>query len=259
MIRNLASAAEGPEALVDADEYLQPKSRAPIPPGLSVPSITDSPPNTPIKTCWPNGVPLHAAADSPTPQNQQNWDRELLRYGTADRSESTSGSNDAASHQRTQSYHSQHHQLQHPHSHHQHHNSHHNQHPHSLNHQHHNQHQHSGNYNCPNDQHCRNIIGSTDNRSSRYCSDPLKIISGVRDCDVTDDCFQPEVATIHQQAQVGNLKLDLPLDEDDYLMPSPQIPANATQYMDLIGDTKPSGKFFFFTWIFFFFLFRCLN
>ncbi|CAD6211930.1 GSCOCG00003904001-RA-CDS [Cotesia congregata] len=159
MIRNLASAAEGPEALVDADEYLQPKSRAPIPPGLSVPSITDSPPNTPIKTCWPNGIPSHAAADSPTPQNQQNWDRELL---------------------------------------------------------------------------------STDNRSSRYCSDPLKIISGVRDCDVTDDCFQPEVATIHQQAQVGNLKLDLPLDEDDYLMPSPQIPANATQYMDLIGDTKPN-------------------
>ncbi|XP_057319876.1 epidermal growth factor receptor isoform X1 [Microplitis mediator] len=231
MIRNLASAVEGPEALVDADEYLQPKSRAPIPPGLSVPSITDSPPNTPIRSCWPTGIPSHAAADSPTPQNQQNWDRELLRYGTAERSESTSGTNDGGINQRTQSY--QHH---HPHSHH---NNNHHHHQHSLNHQHH-QHQHSGNYNCPNDQHCRNIIGSADNRSSRYCSDPLKIIAGVRDCDVTDDCFQPEVATIHQQAQVGNLKLDLPLDEDDYLMPSPQIPANATQYMDLIGDTKPT-------------------
>lgn len=38
-------------------------------------------------------------------------------------------------------------------------------------------------------------------------------------------------------ARVGNLKLDLPVDEDDYLMPSPQ--PNTTQhhgYMDLIGD-----------------------
>lgn len=62
------------------------------------------------------------------------------------------------------------------------------------------------------------------------------------DCDVTDDCFDTEVNTAHQQAQVGNLKLDLPLDEDDYLMPSPQLPTNTTQYMDLIGDTKPTGK-----------------
>lgn len=80
MIRNLASVMDGPEALVDADEYLQPKSRAPIPPIMvSSSSTSDSPPNTPIKSCWPNGMPI--AADSPTPQNQQNWDRELLRYG----------------------------------------------------------------------------------------------------------------------------------------------------------------------------------
>lgn len=43
-------------------------------------------------------------------------------------------------------------------------------------------------------------------------------------------------------ARVGNLKLDLPVDEDDYLMPSPQ----STQphhggYMDLIGDAKLGG------------------
>lgn len=61
------------------------------------------------------------------------------------------------------------------------------------------------------------------------------------DCDVTDDCFDGEVNSAHQQAQVGNLKLDLPLDEDDYLMPSPQLPTNTTQYMDLIGDSKPTG------------------
>lgn len=62
------------------------------------------------------------------------------------------------------------------------------------------------------------------------------------DCDVTDDCFDGEINSAHQQAQVGNLKLDLPLDEDDYLMPSPQLPTNTTQYMDLIGDSKPTGK-----------------
>lgn len=61
------------------------------------------------------------------------------------------------------------------------------------------------------------------------------------DCDVTDDCFDTDVSSVHQQAQVGNLKLDLPVDEDDYLMPSPQIPTNTTQYMDLIGDTKSTG------------------
>lgn len=62
------------------------------------------------------------------------------------------------------------------------------------------------------------------------------------DCDVTDDCFDSDMGMIHQQAQIGNLKLDLPLDEDDYLVPSPQIPATTTQYMDLISDSKPTGK-----------------
>lgn len=42
------------------------------------------------------------------------------------------------------------------------------------------------------------------------------------------------------RAQVGSLKLELPLDEDDYLMPSPQphglnSATTATAYMDLIG------------------------
>lgn len=64
----------------------------------------------------------------------------------------------------------------------------------------------------------------------------------ISDCDVTDDCFDTKVNIVHQQAQVGNLKLDLPLDEDDYLMPSPQLPVNTTQYMDLIGESKPTGE-----------------
>lgn len=129
MIRNLASAMDGPEALVDADEYLQPKSRAPIPPGLSASNTSGSPPNTPVKVCWPNGKPL--AADSPTPQNQQNWDRELLRYGANHR-------NGNVSHEPGNS----------------------GQHPHFV---------------TPNG-HCGHPVGS-DSSSSRYCSDPLKMIS----------------------------------------------------------------------------------
>lgn len=189
MIRNLASAMDGPEALLEADEYLQPKSRAPLPARLSATSISGSPPNTPIKTCWPNGM-QSLAADSPTPQNQQNWDRELMRYSTTNH---VNPSNEACSTA------------------------------------------------AMSNGHCGHHIG-IDSSSSRYCSDPLKSIGGIRDCDVTDDCFEGDIGTVQQQAQVGNLKLDLPLDEDDYLMPSPQIPTNATQYMDLIGDTRVTGK-----------------
>ena len=58
---------------------------------------------------------------------------------------------------------------------------------------------------------------------------------------MTDDGFVPE-ATVNQQASVGGVKLDLPLDEDDYLMPSPQMQSNKTQYMDLISDAT-AGKF----------------
>lgn len=63
------------------------------------------------------------------------------------------------------------------------------------------------------------------------------------DCDTSDDLSNGS------KAQVGTLKLDLPLDEDDYLMPSPandeidnkrrHSPAN---YIDLIGHQHPEGK-----------------
>jgi len=42
---------------------------------------------------------------------------------------------------------------------------------------------------------------------------------------------------------VGGLKLDLPLDEDDYLMPSTQQNQNNTTYMDIIGDSKVPGQY----------------
>lgn len=70
---------------------------------------------------------------------------------------------------------------------------------------------------------------SSEGSTRRYCSDPLKML-GVKD---DSDDFDAK-----SQAQVGTLKLTLPVDEDDYLMPSPQqIPAG-TAYIDLIGDSK---------------------
>jgi hypothetical protein len=56
-----------------------------------------------------------------------------------------------------------------------------------------------------------------------------------------DDCFDSGISS--REAQVGGLKLDLPLDEDDYLMPSAQQNQNNTTYMDLIGDAKLPGQF----------------
>lgn len=58
---------------------------------------------------------------------------------------------------------------------------------------------------------------------------------------MTDDGFTSE-GTSRQQAQVGGVKLDLPVDEDDYLMPSPQLPTAKTQYMDLIAETNAAGE-----------------
>ncbi|XP_075230071.1 epidermal growth factor receptor isoform X2 [Lycorma delicatula] len=66
----------------------------------------------------------------------------------------------------------------------------------------------------------------------RYCSDPL----AARECvDGTMEGGHPG----KREAQVlCDLKLDLPLDEDDYLMPSPQQSQPTTTYMDLISDSN---------------------
>nr|CAD7430777.1 unnamed protein product [Timema monikensis] len=169
LIRNLSSAMDGPEALVDADEYLQPKSRAPLAPAITTSNSSSTPPPTPTMKSWPDGTPV--TAESPTPQNQQNWDREHMHY--------------------------------------------------------------AGNGVHPMNQVVLRPHGS-DSSSSRYCSDPLN----GRDCDVLqDDCFDGNIPN-NREAQVGTLKLDLPLDEDDYLMPSPQQSQNTTTYMDIIGESK---------------------
>lgn len=130
MIPNLAIGMDGLESLMDADEYLQPKSRAPLPPGILTTNTSVSPPKTPVKTCWPNAISLDT--DSPTPQNQQNWDRELFRYNASHGNVSTS---------HEQGVSEQHGQYVHANG------------------------------------HCGPMI--SDSYSSRYCSDPLRIV-GVR-------------------------------------------------------------------------------
>lgn len=45
-----------------------------------------------------------------------------------------------------------------------------------------------------------------------------------------------------KEAQVGSLKLNLPLDEDDYLMPLPQHNHTDSTYMDLIGEGGESQE-----------------
>ncbi|KAL0280246.1 UNVERIFIED_CONTAM: hypothetical protein PYX00_001596 [Menopon gallinae] len=141
--------SDGPETIMEADEYLQPQvQRPPILRGHPSSSTSSTPPVTPT---------LKQVAESPIPQNQHNWDRELLRYA-----------------------------------------------------------------------HSHNGQGAT--VPSRYCADPLRLDVG------PDDCFDAKPATI------GDLKLNLPLDEDDYLMPSPQQNQITTTYMDIIGDNKSTDE-----------------
>jgi L1 cell adhesion molecule len=72
------------------------------------------------------------------------------------------------------------------------------------------------------DNHLDNIMNS--DLTKRYCSDPLK--NG-------DD----ETDSSTREIGIGNIRLDLPLDEDDYLMPtsSNQPTATTSGYMDLVG------------------------
>ncbi|KAJ3660838.1 hypothetical protein Zmor_005269 [Zophobas morio] len=53
---------------------------------------------------------------------------------------------------------------------------------------------------------------------------------------VRDDVSSDEYDSGPSKAQVGSLKLDLPVDEDDYLMPSPQQTQGASTYVDLIDS-----------------------
>jgi L1 cell adhesion molecule len=69
----------------------------------------------------------------------------------------------------------------------------------------------------------------------RYISYPWKGPDGSGD--------DSSIATAEESLRkyVGNVKLDLPVDEDDYLMPSPQNNKNATTYLHIVGDPRMQG------------------
>lgn len=169
LIKNLSSAIEGPEPLVEADEYLQPKGK------IATVSLSNTATSMGMDTQTTNS--LKPSGSSPWTTNvtnnglssegstkQEIWDHELLRF-----SQQNPGV-----------------EIRH---------------------------------------YYNNGICASDSSSSRYCSDPMKDSDG------------ENIAKI-KEAQVGNLKLNLPLDEDDYLMPSLQHNQNASAYMDLIGENS---------------------
>lgn len=71
----------------------------------------------------------------------------------------------------------------------------------------------------------------SDLSSVKYCGDSMKLRN-----DMGSDEYDSSGKS--QQAQVGNLKLELPLDEDDYLMPSPQHKQTTSTYLDLKNATE---------------------
>nr|UPI11530.1 epidermal growth factor receptor isoform X1 [Mythimna separata] len=171
MIRNLSSAMEGPESLVEADEYLQPKFRTGPSANTTISVIEIHQNAMKPSSSWPNGAPNNECGTPDGTSKPETWDHELLRYNQAN------PCGDAT-------------ELRH---------------------------------------YYNNGVCASDSSSSRYCSDPMKGRPEV--CETNFD----NMSKI-KEAQVGNLKLNLPLDEDDYLMPSPQHTQNASTYMDLIGE-----------------------
>ncbi|XP_041986353.1 epidermal growth factor receptor isoform X2 [Aricia agestis] len=175
LIRNLSSAMDGPEPLVEADEYLQPKFKA-----ISPTATTNSGLNTGVDTqtnslkpctssSWANNVSAPENAAGENSNRPETWDQDLLRYNNSANPDDT--------------------ELRH---------------------------------------YYNNGVCASDSSSSRYCSDPMKTKDGIEN--------KFDSMSKVKEAQVGNLKLNLPLDEDDYLMPSPQHNQNASTYMDLIGE-----------------------
>ncbi|CAG9864668.1 unnamed protein product [Phyllotreta striolata] len=77
------------------------------------------------------------------------------------------------------------------------------------------------------------IPTQSDSSSARYFGNSTKL---------RDDIGSDEYDSVaRSQAKVGTLKLDLPVDEDDYLMPSPQQAQGNTAYVDLIDSKGPEG------------------
>ncbi|XP_026317728.1 epidermal growth factor receptor isoform X2 [Hyposmocoma kahamanoa] len=177
MIRSISSAIEGPEPIMEADEYLQPKFRTV--PGTATSSSAVSAgmetQTSSLKPCtsssWANNATSPESVSTDGSVRPENWDRELLRYNHQMNPDGT--------------------ELRH---------------------------------------YYNNGVSASDTSSSRYCVDPMKLRP--------EGPLEPNFDSMSKvkEAQVGNLKLNLPLDEDDYLMPSPQHSQNTSAYMDLIGE-----------------------
>ncbi|EFA01355.2 epidermal growth factor receptor isoform X1 [Tribolium castaneum] len=142
LVHTLASTLETSASQSECDEYLQPKSRAPLRPVGWMSSVSPSP--TPDKY-WKSASQTNSDG-SCNPQYQNHLNRKLLKYPPS------------------------------------------------------------------------------------TASDTLKM---------RDDMSSDEYDSGPSKAQLGSLKLDLPVDEDDYLMPSPQQTQGASAYVDLI-DSKNS-------------------
>lgn len=63
------------------------------------------------------------------------------------------------------------------------------------------------------------------------------------ECDVTDDGFVAEMNG-HTHVPVGKMNgIKISIEDEDYLMPSPQITNTKAHYMDLIGDAIKAGNY----------------
>ncbi|CAG9558821.1 unnamed protein product [Danaus chrysippus] len=176
LIRTLSSGMDGPEPLVEADEYLQPQLKPSVPGTAttnSTATVTLETNRHTTKPCtsssWTNNAPGQENVTTEN-SNRQEWDQDALHYNNSSNADGT--------------------ELRH---------------------------------------YYNNGVCGSENTSSRYCSDPMRS---------RPDCAETKFDSMSKvrEAHVGNLKLNLPLDEDDYLMPSPQQNQTTSTYMDLIAE-----------------------
>ncbi|XP_076337707.1 epidermal growth factor receptor-like isoform X1 [Tachypleus tridentatus] len=166
LIRTLSMPIEGPEVIMDAEEYLQPKLQQ---------NNSDTPPLTPVKKFMEDrGFDVHLVTNPNNQSSQTRINRPDSKYV----------------------------------------------------------HLEAAITNSPNNRVRENSVNS-----GRYCPDPLKVFG--KGDEGSDDAFIHNSATLPKGIK-QDLRLELPVDEDDYLMPSPRPYGLTGGYMDLIGDTKIS-------------------
>lgn len=159
LIRTLSMPIEGPEVIMDAEEYLQPK--------LDQLGSDSPPPPTPIKKFMEDrGFDGDSVNSSPTGSPHMNSNHCEFKYGNENGTDVV-----------------------------------------------------------------QNGHARDSSLSSRYCSDPLKSLEKEGDRDM----FMQNSSTLPKGTK--DIKLELPVDEEDYLVPSAHSCTTAG-YMDLVGDTK---------------------